>query len=520
MDVNAIRVDVSRSLGQIAPEAIALYGSQIAGYAKPDSDYDALVLVRGLSGKLRYIYHREDVELSLLLVDINEAMKDAEQASMGEFVVGRLLNPYIPIYGESLIRDLEVRYKERVIREELAELFSQYGKFSYHLIIPLQYFLFSRLKKRYKIYPPALYSYAMTYSEERMDKNLSMTMPGFKQAALKVNYLVLHDDFAMIREGTEIGSLPFRDDFELFERAIKQYIFHGMSGKVGPDVVVSEAISKLKRRRAVKEVSIYLKKPEILLKLEGARLLFSGKPELELLGSSPEANRIKELGLEGSKKYFVKRFTGSKRLKWYLLGVIGRPIKPFDISPLQRMYNEYRGALELKNMGFNVPEIVAISVKKPTIIKEYIEGQTALQPVKEFLRHELDGDIVTEIGKLMRRLHDKNAVLGDSKPENFLVSKNGIYLIDLEQCGFNAGVQDKGWDIAEFLYYSLSFLSKKDRAKKFYELFFKGYGDDRSVFAEAVSVKYSLPFNLLIRADLLSYYREELSKFLGISADH
>ena len=517
MDLNEIRADVSKAIGQINPEAIAIYGSQIAGYAKPDSDYDVLVLLKNFSGKLRYIYYKQNVELSLLLVDLNEARKDAEEASMGEFVAGRLLNPYIPIHGESLIREIEVKYKERVIREELAELFSHYEMFTYHLIIPLQYFLFSRLEKRYKIYPPALYSYAMTYSSERMEKNLSMTLPGFRQAALNVNYLILEGDSVRLKQGAEIDNLPFRDDLALFERAIRQYIFHGMSGKVGPDVVISEAISKIKRRKAIKDVNIYLKKPEILISIEGARLLFSSKPEQELLSSEYEAGMVNERGLDGSKRYFIKRFTGSKRLKWYLLGLIGRPIKSFETSPIKRMYNEYRGALELKRIGFNVPEIVAISIKKPTIIKEYVEGHTALQLIKEFLRQGVNGNIIIEIGKIMRGLHDKRVVLGDSKPENFLVSKNGIYLIDLEQCSFNASIQDKGWDIAEFLYYSLSFSSKKDMARKFYELFFKGYGYDKDVLAEAVSVKYSLPFNLLIRADLLNYYREELTKFLGFT---
>ncbi|MGC8558861.1 MAG: hypothetical protein ACP5NC_07740, partial [Nitrososphaeria archaeon] len=91
---------------------------------------------KGLNGKLRYIYNKgQSLELSVLLVDFNEAVKDVDNASMGEFVAGRLLNPFIPIYGESIIRDLEERYKERVIREESAELYSQYGNFSYHIKI-------------------------------------------------------------------------------------------------------------------------------------------------------------------------------------------------------------------------------------------------------------------------------------------------------------------------------------------------------------------------------------------------
>ncbi|MCL4343578.1 MAG: hypothetical protein M1291_01270 [Thaumarchaeota archaeon] len=525
MDIEATRKDISGILEGVIPEAIALYGSQVAGYAKPDSDYDVLALVNGLNGKLRYIYQKgQAAEFSVLLVDVNEALKDADQASMGEFVAGRLLNPFIPIYGENTVKDLEVRYKERVIREESSELFSQYGYFTYHLNIPLHYFLFSRLKKRYRIYPPALYSYAMTYSEERMGKNLEMSIPGFRQAASRIDYLELKGDAVRIKDGSKINAMPLRDDFELFERAVKQYIFHGISGKVGPDVVVSEALSKIKRRRTIKAVNPYLKKPELMLVIEGVHLLYSGSPEREFFGSGALSSGIRQsvglkVGTLNGKKYVIKRFTGSKHLKWYFLGMIGRPIKPFDVSPLQRMYNEYCGTMELERMGFRVPRIEAVSVKRPTIIKEYVEGETVLHGIKAFFRSGSDGEIITGTGELLRRLHDRGVVLGDSKPENFLVNKEGIHLIDLEQSKINASVQDKGWDVAEFLYYSLSFSAKKEMAIRFYELFFKGYGNDRSVFQEAVAQKYSVPFLLITRADMLSYYRDTLLKFLNAKGE-
>ncbi|MEM0097790.1 MAG: hypothetical protein QXY52_05910 [Conexivisphaerales archaeon] len=520
MEIEDVHSDINNILKSMTPKAVALYGSQVAGYAKQDSDYDVLALVNGLNGKLKYIYQKgHAAKYSVLLVDTNEALKDAKQASMGEFVVGRLLNPFISIYGESIVKDLEVRYKERVIREESAELFSHYGYFSYHINIPLQYFLFSRLKKRYKIYPPALYSYTMTYSEERVDKNLSMSIPGFRQAASRIDFLELNGDAVRIKEGSKINAPPFRDDFELFERAVKQYIFHGISGKVGPDVVVSEALSKFKRRRTIKAVNIYLKKPEIMLIIDGVYMLYSSSPEREFFGSKiggfKQTQGLK-VGIVNGKKYIIKRFTGSKHLKWYFLGMIGRPIKLFDISPIQRMYNEYRGTVELERIGFNIPRIEAISIKRPAVIKEYIEGETVLHWIKVFFKSGSHGEIITRTGKLLRRLHDKGAVLGDSKPENFLVNKNDIYLIDLEQSKFNASVQDKGWDVAEFLYYSLSFLAKKGMAIKFYDLFFEGYGEDISVFREAVAQKYSLPFLLITRADILTYYRDVLQKFLNI----
>ena len=53
--------------------------------------------------------------------------------------------------------------------------------------------------------------------------------------------------------------------------------------------------------------------------------------------------------------------------------------------------------------------------------------------------------------KLFAHVHAHDVSLGDTKPDNVLIKKDGtIFLIDFEQATKDG---DKAWDIAVFLYY-------------------------------------------------------------------
>jgi len=115
LDINQVLIDVNQKLKDIEIKSISIYGSTVAGYAKPDSDIDVLVLADDFKDKVRYFYFDSGSnKYSVLVSDLNETYKDAEKASLGEFVVGRLLNPFIPVYGEEIIRDIETKYKKEL----------------------------------------------------------------------------------------------------------------------------------------------------------------------------------------------------------------------------------------------------------------------------------------------------------------------------------------------------------------------------------------------------------------------
>lgn len=520
MDINQVNSDVFEKLKNIKIKSLAVYGSSVAGYAKPDSDIDVLVLADEFKEKVRYFYFDSNFnKYSVLVADLNETYKDAEKASLGEFVVGRLLNPFIPVYGEEIIRDVELKYKKRVVSEEVAELFKEYQDFSYYLIIPLQYFLFSKLKKRYQIYPPALYSYAKTYSKELISKNLPATLEGFRNAVLSLDYLYLEGDNVRIKKGAQIQQPFLIDELYYFQLAVKQYIFHGRSGKVSPEVVITEAISKVKRSRSVKDVNEYLKNPEALLSLEGGAKIVESNVEKEINAKPVEKiggllnpfYGIKVVEVDGQ-KYVIKSFKGKSELKWYMLGIAGRPIKPFETNPIKRMYNEYSGSIMLKSAGIKVPTVYSVSVRKKVLVKTFIQGVSLLDVIKRFTGKNEELIIFEEVARTFKEMHDAGYALGDSKPENFLVSGKEIYIIDLEQFKEKADTEDEGWDIAEYIYYSLFFIKDERLAKLFIESFRKGYGESKEVYEAACSQKFSLPFLIMLRPDQVAFYRRLMRK--------
>lgn len=497
MELEKIKDEVLSGIKIGEAVAMAVYGSRVAGYAKEDSDYDVIVLVNNYSDKLRYYYFSgKDNMYSALVVDTGEAELDALESKLGEFFAGRLLNPYIPIFGADVLRRLEVEYKRRVIEDELNYLYSDYDKFVYELQMPYKYFLYSKLRRRYLIYPPALYSYAMTYAPEREEKNLSMTLPGFVEAARRINGIVAGESYIAVSEDYRFSERPLGEELDTFKRAILQYVYHSKSGKVKPDVVLWEAVSKIRRGTSVKVENIYIKKPWLLLALKGSELW-------EDLKGLERAGRYY---LYNGRKVTIKRFSGKKQLKWYLLGVVGKPIKPFETSPIKRLYNEYKGLVWLRAHSISAPEPVAVSLRRKFIVKEYIEGADLLSIIKK--GGEMAEKASELFGRYLRSIHQFGAAVGDPKPENVIVSDSGIWLIDLEQFNERAEQEDMGWDIAEFLYYTISFIINRSYAKAIVSAFFRGYGQNPKVIKHALSVKLMLPFLAIGRADGLMLIRK------------
>lgn len=100
--------------------AACVYGSKAAGYARPDSDIDLLVVLDEYPLAIRYAYIRDEgIEVSLLVVSKKALEADAKNGALGEFVSGRLLHIYEAIVNLSLLQAIERGYKRRVILEEL-----------------------------------------------------------------------------------------------------------------------------------------------------------------------------------------------------------------------------------------------------------------------------------------------------------------------------------------------------------------------------------------------------------------
>jgi len=493
--------------------AACLYGSHAAGYARKDSDFDLIVVLERLREGVRYRYARKPPSISLLLVDKESLLKDAKRGFLGEFVIGRLLNRYIPVVGEEFLREVETIYKERVIREELDELLAEHGEFVDFLKIPLEYFLFSKLKKRAEAYPIVRYSYGMTYSGSLKQENLKFTLEGFRRAAhrLAERRLVGFDrEHVKVLRAKKVLLFPLL--LRRMTTVTLQYLVHMYSGRVGADVVLREIVSKA--RRAGKTVKVEeLTHPKRLLRSDEFVLIADVKDWVSYLcrslGFEAQEYRsksittglrrlfttVKLLTVKGpgfEKKFVVKRFRDVRNVKWVFL-TITRPIRGFSLSPVRRMANEVMYNLRLRNLGFSVPRLMAVDINRLQLVSEYIEGDRLDKLIRE--KSPMALPTLEAFGRELGKIHSLGISIGDTKPENLLVSRGVIYITDLEQ----ASEEDLVWDVAEFVYFSSSFSIDRKWLSAAMAEFARGYlkTGRKEHLERALSEKYALPFRIL-----------------------
>jgi len=205
------------------------------------------------------------------------------------------------------------------------------------------------------------------------------------------------------------------------------------------------------------------------------------------------------------RKVIVKRFRDWADFKWFPLTVWSAGTRKFAIAGISRLEKEWAINRLLASHGFPVPKLLHISPVERLVIMEYVEGESLGGIVRRILNArngdlETNLDVVKRVGGTFARVHALNVALGDSKPENVLVKKNGeICLMDFEQASRNG---DLVWDVAEFLYYSGHYVSPAfdtTKIQRFAETFTRGYlesGGKASVVKKAAGAKYTKVFSI------------------------
>jgi tRNA A-37 threonylcarbamoyl transferase component Bud32/predicted nucleotidyltransferase len=515
--------------------ALCAYGSKVAGYARPDSDYDMIVVSRGFREGVRYRYVGEPLPSSALIVDEKLLREDAQTSYLGEFVVGRLLNVYEPISNEEFFRSVEVEYKKRVIIEALLELSSDYGDFGRHLFIPYDYFLFQKLSKRAAVYPPALYSYIQTYTCRLGSENRAISMAGFASAAEALRprgFLVPTPGGVRLLPEKMKGDAftKVQSIFSLTTRGVTQYAVHGYAGRVGISVFRREARSKLKRMRENPPSPPELQRPRSLLKLEEGIVIpdasFLVKELARLLGFATFSTKERYIGEPYSttrvltfrdpsreKSVVVKNYADVRSLKWALVGVWASAANKFSMAPLARLDREYGMTAKLRAAGVQVPAIIAVAPHERILVKEFVDGPTLSSVIEGLLKGGADGiDKVSAYATLMARVHSADLALGDAKASNVVVSPEGLFLTDLEQA-LPAG--DRAWDVAEFLYYTSKLSNREEAMKHIARAFLESYASsgDRGNIERARGTKYFRPFQPFLSLGMAKMLRDQMAEF-------
>lgn len=515
--------------------AALLYGSRVTGYARDDSDYDVISIVENLGYPLRYHYIKypnKEIYISTLLVDKDAFEKDVLFATYGEFVIGRLLSPYVPIINKEYIESMEINYKMRVTREELKFLYDKYRELIFEFLIPYKYILLSRLKRRILTYPIVKYSYIKTYYGKFGLRNMTWAIDRFRIA---IKYLsrdtpieIIDDEYFKLKGGIKY----LEKSILMWIRSLKSYIAHGLSARVNPKVVGEEVKAKVIRSMELLRSPNELEQPEILLKTRFS--LFTPKPVSYkdivrvLYGVDAHIRNIRRKGLLSptyvisiSRDGYVgdlviKGFSWLWVFKWFLIQLWLLDIRRFAISPKRRILNEYLGLV-------NVSEIVDVHSPRPLLIDwggkklviEYVPGPRLADLVRKGYSKELE-NLFYKYGKILANIHVYGYTIGDTKPQNIIITKNNnLAIIDFEQ--FSKG-HNKCWDISLFLYYTFKFRFYYQNFEQLISKFIKGYfdGGGKAVdIKKAVSIRFMRPFLLLVPINMLFRIRKVVLKNLS-----
>lgn len=518
-------------------EACCAYGSKVAGYARPDSDYDLLLVLKNYNHIIRYTYFQNEPDVSVLMVDSKSLLKDAEKALLGEFVVGRLLHVYEPLTNAEYLEEAETVYKRRVIMEEVKELAATNPLYS-ELLIPVEYFLYSKVQKRSKVYPHALYSYVKTYSGSYAQRNLETSKKGFVRALEqleKEGYIKFEDGYVRIVPGKVRARKIDKASLDMSSvmRSTLSYLVHTYAGRRTLNFVKQEAMSKINRHRKIKDLPLELKNPRSLLRLNEG-MLIDGKDWLkelaESLGFKDYTSTRKKIGDlhaattlytiredERSERFVVKHFASVKAMKWTAMNVWVAGIKKFQVDPSTRLGREYIAIRYIKTIGFDAPTILAVVLDKRLLITKYIEGEMLGDIIDSVLQNKSsDTTMITQFGKALSRLHADGCTVGDTKASNMLVSNRRIYFTDLEQFAFG---DEKPWDVVCFIYYSVKFTSNEEGARKVVRAFLDGYIQDgnASVIKKALGKKYVTPFYPALVLGVVTAVRDEMKSSISAS---
>jgi tRNA A-37 threonylcarbamoyl transferase component Bud32/predicted nucleotidyltransferase len=535
-ELQSLKNLMERIAGRRRIVAACIYGSRVAGYARPDSDVDVMIVLENYPYAVKYVYLKDQgLQVSALVVDQGSLEGDARHAHLGEFVVGRLLHVYEPVINAEFFERIERLYKKRVILEEMQNMVGQTSLLCTEISFPLEYVLFSKIKRRASLYPNAAYSYCRTYTAS--EQNLKFALDGYRRALAEI---VAEDKELFEQDGSFLRISEKRVQVEKNRASLKltkklqefsSYFVHTYAGRKTLHLAVREAESKIKRQVTQRvefpdfmscPACVYWKLPEGLLVSDSRRQDWIGLLASQA-GLDDYAITKKRLGNPNSRtmlyvlrnrdnerRYAVKKLARTKSVKWAALSMWTAPVKKFKIDPLYRLGSAYRAARQIRKLGLLTPPIEAVVLDRRLLITQFIEGRSLADVIRGLLsgRDEETGWLRIA-GWQMSQVHQTGASFGNIKPKNIIVH-DGLYFTDLEQFVFDAG--DPAWDVAQFVCWGLKSSRNADMAAAITKEFLEGYADTR-LAAKMDSKQYIATFYPVLTPAVARAIKNEIRNF-------
>jgi predicted nucleotidyltransferase len=339
---------------------VCVYGSKVAGYSRPNSDFDIIVVLENYSFVVKYVYLKESkIEISALIVDRESLEKDARTAFLGEFVIGRLLHIYDAIVNPEFFKRVETIYKRRVILEEIFDIVRSANILSTEISFPLEFIMFSKIKRRSILYPNALYSYYKIYNCENVDRNVSFALDGYQRALNEIlredrelldksssgGLLQISENRILINKNGRIASLKLGKKLQDFS----SYLVHVYAGRVTFRYAVKEAQSKIHRQKKQQlNLPMFMSSPkQSYWKLPEGILIFDSKNWLDLIAKNVHFQRysisnkdrlgkidsrtirftLTNLDDNTEKLIVIKDYAKTKGVKWAALSIWTSQVK-------------------------------------------------------------------------------------------------------------------------------------------------------------------------------------------------
>ncbi|MDQ3717793.1 MAG: nucleotidyltransferase domain-containing protein [Thermoproteota archaeon] len=541
--------------------AACIYGSRVAGYCRPDSDIDLLVVLENYPYVVKYMYFRESsTKVSVLAVDREALLRDAQSAFLGEFVVGRLLHIYKPIANAEFLAMIEQTYKRRVILEEIRSILESTGELGTEIIFPLEFVAFSKIRRRMSLYASAAYSYYKTYTTSK--SNIEFALEGYNRAITDIIanntdiFALRQDGLLQISDKHIFSEKKKRARLKLTKRLqeFNSYLVHTYAGRKIIHFAVNEAESKIRRR-----VKLMMKPPDFMLyprkaywRLPEGRLIVDSGNWLDDLARDLGNYSVSEKRRLGNKKssirstttmYVIKHGSGeykiavkeiarSKALKWAMAGLWNEPARRYRMDPLFRLGSEYKAIRYIRSLGLHTPIIEAVVLDRRLLVTGFVDGMSLADVVREYGMADNDGgsgssstshgtgaSLISKAGAEIAKVHAAGSTFGNIKPENIIVSGEGgddLYFTDVEQFIFNSG--DPAWDVAQFISWTLKSTGDGKLASTITKEFIEGYmniGDPSNISRLAKGKPYIESFYPVRVPSMVHTIKEEINAIAG-----
>lgn len=520
--------------GQSQIIAVAL----VDKYSKSTSErmvHEVMLIIHNFQPRLMsYIKTVNNKTIFVFAVDQWIFERDIDRGFLGEAVASKLIFPHQELLGNTYLRGKEVPLKKRLILELLENLVFGFPELVSRMQILPQYFLYEILSNRIRVFP--LLAYDIAGLTSCLVENEQQALIPYNEALKQLQEegkIIYTDGHVLITQKFMGECQNPRIRLLNVAKNAPRTLFSSFFG-VLPQLmnIVTQNTEEFLRTQKISwirqiEPSCAFIDPQkfVFFPTENGLVSLSDKidikgfvTKLALMDQSrnisvePVGGMLNDVYLitavrnSSEIKVLAKRFKDWSGFKWFPLTLWSFGARSFSVAGQARLAKECAISELLRSQGFNVPKVLQISNAERLIFMEYIEGENLSEAVKRIATAdsqestEPDLKTIERVGAIMAGVHSHNISLGDTKPDNVLIRKDGtIYLIDFEQASQGG---DKAWDIAVFLYYCGHYLQpfySNTKAEAIAKAFIHGYiqaGGHADDVRKAGSTKYQRVFSI------------------------